>query len=373
MNTFIAEADLLVVGAGIIGLAHAFEAQQRGLKVVVLERDHHAVGASIRNFGHCCITAQDGDLLDLAVAGRPRWLAAARNAGFFAVESGALAVARSNTELELLGQLAQSRPMGQIQLRSADQVRETLSGGQPEIVGGAWLRDDLRVDPREAVGSLAQWLAGQGVQFFWNTSFLGLTAAGATTSRGEISAGHTLICAGHDLDYLFPELAAEREVFRCALQMIRVAAPDGFEVAPAVLTTTSMLRYPAFTAMPAARRLRQELAEADPVLLEIDANVMFTQRPDGSLLVGDSHVLGKSQAPFQTEATSEVLLDRASAVIGRGPLTVLERWQGVYAASPQQPYLIAPVGERATAVSVTSGIGMTISFGLAQKVLAGLS
>lgn len=372
MDTFLAEVDLLVVGAGVVGLAHAFEAQQRGLTVAVVDRDHRAVGASIRNFGHCCITAQDGDLLDLATAGRSRWLTAAGSAGFFAAESGALVIARSDTELELLDQLAQSRPEGQIHLRTAAQVRESLSGGQAEILGGAWLRDDLRVDPREAVGRLAEWLAGQGVRFFWNTSFLGFRASAAATSRGEIRAGHTVICAGHDLDYLFPELAAEREVSRCALQMIRVAAPEGFTVAPAVLTTTSMLRYPAFTAMPAAQRLRQELADADPVLLEIDANIMFTQRPDGSLLVGDSHVLDKTQPPFQCETTSDVLLHRVSQVIGRGDLRVLERWQGIYAASPQQPYLIAPVGERATAVTVTSGIGMTISFGLAQKVLAGL-
>lgn len=370
METFLAKADLLVVGAGIIGLAHAFEAHQRGLTVAVVERDHRAVGASVRNFGHCCITAQDGDLLDLAMTGRSRWLAAASKAGFFAVESGALAVARSDTELELLAQLAQSRSAGQILLRSEVEVRESLGGGQKEISGGAWLRDDVRVDPREAVGKLAAWLAEQGVQFFWNTNFLGLSTAGARTSRGDIAAAHTVVCAGHDLDYLFPELAAEREVSRCALQMIRVAAPEGFAVAPAVLTTTSMLRYPAFTAMPAAQRLRQELAESDPALLAIDANVMFTQRPDASLLVGDSHRSGKTQAPFQSEAVSELLLDRASQVIGRGPLRVLERWQGIYAASPQQPYLIAPIGERATAVTVTSGIGMTISFGLAQKVLA---
>lgn len=370
MDTFLAEADLLVVGAGIIGLAHAFEAHQRGLRVVVIERDHRAVGASIRNFGHCCITAQTGELLELAQSGRPRWLAASENAGFFSTESGALAVARSQTEMDLLEQLAQSRPLGQIQLRTAPEVRAALNGGQAEILGGAWLRDDLRVDPREAVSSLAAWLAEQGVKFFWNTAFSSLHDSGAHTSRGLIKAEHTVICVGHDLDYVFPQLAAERGVLRCALQMTRVEVAGRIRIDPAVLTTTSMLRYPAFVAMPAAATLRAELAEADPRLMEIDANVMFTQRPDGTFLVGDSHYLNPTQAPFQDEAVGQTLLDRAAELLGQGPFKVLERWQGVYAASSQQPFLIAPLSSSATAVTVTSGIGMTISFGLAQKVLA---
>ena len=37
--------DLAIVGAGIVGLAHAVEAVRRGLSVVVVERDERATGA----------------------------------------------------------------------------------------------------------------------------------------------------------------------------------------------------------------------------------------------------------------------------------------------------------------------------------------
>ncbi|HEY3736031.1 MAG TPA: FAD-dependent oxidoreductase, partial [Jatrophihabitans sp.] len=56
----LASADLVVVGAGIVGLGHAAAALRRGLSVVVLERDSRAVGASVRNFGHVCTTPQSG-------------------------------------------------------------------------------------------------------------------------------------------------------------------------------------------------------------------------------------------------------------------------------------------------------------------------
>ena len=52
------EFDLLVIGAGIIGLAHALHAARRGLKVAVLDRDAQANGASIRNFGFVTVTGQ---------------------------------------------------------------------------------------------------------------------------------------------------------------------------------------------------------------------------------------------------------------------------------------------------------------------------
>ncbi|MGE8396984.1 MAG: FAD-dependent oxidoreductase, partial [Comamonas sp.] len=40
--------DLIVVGAGIVGLAHAYVAAQKGLRVCVIDRDAACIGASIR-------------------------------------------------------------------------------------------------------------------------------------------------------------------------------------------------------------------------------------------------------------------------------------------------------------------------------------
>ncbi len=374
MNTA-RSSDVLVVGAGIAGLSHAIAALERGLTVTVIERDARAVGASIRNFGHACVTAQSGELLELATVAREKWLRYGKLAGFFHVESGALAIARTAAESAVIEELAGSRESGQVRLLTAHEVRERLgAASDPAIRGGALLRDDLRVDPREAVGALAAWLAEQpGVTFSWRTSYLGASGGVVRTTRGEFHAARTIVCVGHDLDLVHPELAEEYEVERCGLQMARVVAPDGLTLGPAVLTGTSMLRYPAFAETDAAAALRVEMAAEHPELVDIVANVMFTQRPDGTLIVGDSHRYGLTHDPFLAEATSTTLLDAVARILGAPDLTVLERWQGVYASSPRQPFLVSEVEPGVTAAIVTGGVGMTISLGLAEKTFSTFS
>ncbi|MFJ4026921.1 TIGR03364 family FAD-dependent oxidoreductase [Paenarthrobacter sp. NPDC089989] len=385
--------DVLVVGAGIVGLAHAAHAVANGLTVTIIERDHHAAGASVRNFGHCCITAQSGELYQLAQTSRKYWLEFAERAGFWAVESGAVVLAHTEAELAVLRELSSAREPGQVELLSPQETRARLGAGRdaeeethdggthqgawPGLVGGAFLRDDLRVDPRTTVARLADWLSRQpGVELHWNTSALAFNPqADATTvhtSRGGFTAKQVFVCVGHDVDYLFPDLAAEHRIQRCALQMSLAAKPSGLEVTPAVLTATSMLRYPAFTEMPAAAALRDEVQAAQPELLEIGANVMFTQRPDGSVILGDSHHYYLTADPFLDESVTAALNKDIEARIGL-PLDIVQRWQGVYASSDVAPILVRDIQPGVTVVSVTSGVGMTLSFGLAHRNVSRLT
>src|ERR1700758_666675 len=69
------DTDVCGVGAGIVGIAHALEARERGLRVVVLDRAERALGASVRNFGHGCVAAMaDGTAFEYALDSRRRWL-----------------------------------------------------------------------------------------------------------------------------------------------------------------------------------------------------------------------------------------------------------------------------------------------------------
>ena len=54
-----AEFDVAVIGRGIVGLAHAFAAARAGKRVVVIDRNARATGATIRNFGFITVTGQE--------------------------------------------------------------------------------------------------------------------------------------------------------------------------------------------------------------------------------------------------------------------------------------------------------------------------
>ncbi|WP_353946753.1 TIGR03364 family FAD-dependent oxidoreductase [Streptomyces sp. HUAS MG91] len=368
-------SDLVVVGAGIVGLAHAVEAVRRGLSVTVVERDRRPVGASVRNFGHCCITAQEGDLLGLAERSRTGWLDAAGRAGLWAPEAGALVVARSATELAVLEELRDERGADAVRLRTRDQVGDALgraADARGDLVGGALLPADLRVNPREAAPRLAAWLAEQpGATVVWGTNVTGVGEGTVHTARGDVHGERVLLCVGHDLDRLHPAEAEAHGIERCRLSMARIEAPEAFRTDAAVLTATSMLRYDAFTATPSAAALRAEVTAHSPELLDVVANVMFTRLPDGTVLVGDSHAYDATEIPFQDEAVSALLLREAARVLGVREVRVTERWQGVYASSPRGPLLVRDVAEGVRAISVTSGVGMTLSFGLAAATFDG--
>lgn len=360
--------DLAVVGAGIVGLAHAADALDRGLRTVVLERDERAVGASIRNFGHICVTAQLGRALEYGWTARERWIQVGEKVGFAVERSGTVVVARTALELAVLEEFAAARGSEQVVLLTAAEVRGRLPFATDEVLGGAHLPLDLRVNPEEVLTELAGWLVDSGVDIRFGTNVGELGSGTLHTTHGHILADRIVHAPGHNVDRLFPDIAESVQLRRCKLHMLGVAPPSPAPIQPGVLTGQALLRYQGLATMPSAGDVMRDFEDRYPELLAIEMNLMCTQRPDGTVVLGDTHQYARTHSPFDDEHITELLLREGTRLFA-APLTIRRRWCGVYAHSTVTDFLIAAPEPDVRVVSVTSGIGMTTAFGLAPVVL----
>lgn len=359
-------ADVVVVGSGIVGLGSAYAAVRRGLRVIVVDRTDGPIGATIRNFGHLCIGAQAGEARRYADASRDLWLRLSRDAGFWLRESGTLIAARRDDEIAVLEQAASD---GGIRMLEVDELLRLAPLRAAGLVGGAHIETDLQTDPRTAAAAIVRHLAALGVEFRFRTAVTAVSGARVDTTRGAITAGGVVIAVNHDIDQLLPEVAERVGVVRCALDMMRAAVTVRHPLAAPLLTGWSLVRYGRFAGTASAASLRERLHAERPDLAALDLNQMYTQLPDGTLIIGDSHATATAPGPFQPEAAFSAFLAEAEALFDMPAPRVLERWQGVYAKGPQE-FLIERIDEGMLALAATTGIGMTTGLGLAEENLA---
>ena len=365
--------DIAVVGAGIVGLAHALAATRQGLRVVVIDRDAQANGASVRNFGFVTVTGQEQGLV---------WRRARRSRDIWAAIAGPAGIAIEQTGLVMVAQRPEAAAVCQAFLGTdmaagcawldragADALLGDL---RPARLEGVLTSDiDLRVESRTAIPRLAAWLAtAHGVVFRRGTAVRAVESGRIDTTAGPIRAGAIVVCPGDDLATLFPDAIAAAGVTRCKLQMLRLAAP-GFRLPGAIMSDLGLVRYLGYAALPEATALRARLGAEQPAHLANGIHLIVTQGADGSLVVGDSHHYAATPDPFASAAVDRLILDEFHAVFGM-VLPVCERWTGTYASAAGHSIVETPMlGVRL--VVVTSGTGASTSFALAEEVIADLT
>lgn len=371
--------DVAIIGAGILGLAHAHAFAKRGLRVTVFERSGTPLGASIRNFGMVLVTGQPpGAMHALAQASREIWLGWASGAGLHVRCSGSLMFARSAAEARVTEAFAATRAHESgydAALLSRAALDDLYDGRFRKHCAALHGRADLQVFSREAVPALIDYLRRvHGVEFRFGTLVRGLDDGLVDTTAGVWRAEHVVVCAGHDyLSLLAPQLA-EVQPRVCRLQMLRVRPTTPFALDHAVLTGLSCLHYGAFSDLPEAAALREEVAMRAPELLEHGIHLLASPTPHGDLIVGDSHDYGDDPSPFNAAAIDEILLGLAEATLGSA-LRVIERWQGVYSArtgTSSAPFSVLRAAPKITGVFMHSGVGMSIGPALGERVVSHL-
>ena len=167
--------DAVVVGGGVVGLAAAWRARRRGLRVLVFERECTGAGASGVAAGMLApVTEADfGEetLLALNLAGLERWpafaeeLAAQSGDDIGYRRSGALVVAADRDDVEELRRLERlQRSLGlEARWLAGRECRRLEPGLSPRVTGGIEASAEAHVDPAATVAALrAAHLAAGG-------------------------------------------------------------------------------------------------------------------------------------------------------------------------------------------------------------------
>lgn len=358
--------DLVVIGHGIVGLAHALAAARAGHRVAVLDRDAQPNGASIRNFGFVTVTGQAWPITwDRARRAREVWTQVCAEAGIPILQRGLLMAARRPEALAVIEEFA-AGPMGQ----GCRILRDIPAPLAPGLLGALHSPHELRVESRDALPRLRAWLAERhGVALFPQCAALSVESGVVHTAMGRFTAPHIVVCPGTDLISLFPEAFAARGTTLCKLHMLRLADP-GWRLPWPVMSDLGLHRYRGYHGASSLPALRARLGVEQPAHLANGVHLIVVQSADGSLVVGDSHHYAATPDPFHPAAVDALILEEFTAVLGAPP-PVVDRWIGLYPSGPEDAFFEAPMpGVRL--VSVTSGTGASTAFGLAEEVLTDL-
>jgi FAD dependent oxidoreductase TIGR03364 len=366
--------DLAVVGAGIVGLAHAYAAARLGKRVVVIERSGRANGASIRNFGFITVTGQArGETWRRAKRSRDIWAELSAASGIAIEQAGLLLTMRRAESLRVAEAFLKTE-MGEdcSILDRTDLLTRAPQICATETLGALWSPHDVRVESRTAIPRLAEWLHERwGVDFLFETAALDIDPPRVQTSRGPIAADAAIICPGDDLVSLFPERIAKYQATKCRLSMLRLADP-GYRLPAALMSDLGLIRYLGYSALPEADLLRKRLEAEQPEHLRHGVHLIAVQSADGSLVVGDSHHYEDTPQPFAAAETEDLILGELRAATGIAVPRVIERWTGVYATAKDRAMFVDAPQPSIRIVLVTSGTGASTGFAIAEEVVGEL-
>lgn len=202
---FPTEVDVVVIGAGIIGVCTAYELAKKGHSVALIEKGVVAGEQSCRNWGW--VRQQNRDLheLSLAVLSVKRWdelgREVQRDLGFR--QEGSLSCTDDPaTAAKWEKWIKSAAEQGyHSELLTAQQAKERSRGSTTRWIAGAWSPTGSRAEPNMAAPAIAEGAKALGVSLHQNCAVRGIelangTVKGVWTERGLIRASSVVAAGG---------------------------------------------------------------------------------------------------------------------------------------------------------------------------------
>ncbi|MFJ9748483.1 TIGR03364 family FAD-dependent oxidoreductase [Streptomyces chartreusis] len=362
-----------VVGAGVVGTMHAWQAVERGHEVVQIEREAEARGASLRNFGQIWVSGRaGGEELATALRSRELWEGiGARVPGLGFRPNGSLTPVRGDLELAV-AEAAVAREDAAARghkLLTPDETRALNPALRGEFTAALYCERDAAVEPRTAQLALREeLLKSPNYTFLPGREVREVVGDGAVRDdHGDVHRGDVVVlCTGAWLGGLVRELAGpDLPVRRVRLQMMQTD-PLGEPLTTSVADADSFRYYPAY-ASDALDALNAGQAQARAAAAH-RMQLLMVQRADGGLTIGDTHEYEHPFAFDTVEDPYDHLTEVVESLLGRPLPKIRRRWAGVYAqcTDPGRVVHRQQVRDGVWLVTGPGGRGMTCSPAIAE-------
>lgn len=282
---------IVIIGAGVVGAATAYELARRGADVTLVEREAPGWGASGRNVGYLWShTRAEGVQLEMALAGRRRYLELVDELDDFElVESGGM-IYFFDHQRELFPAFVANRNAAGLpmELLDAATARERCPILPEDIGGATWNPLDAKVHPKRTAERLAEGAQRHGARLVTAdvTGFelAGGRCTGVRTATGGIAADTVIVAAGSWTPTLLDPLGIRVPIDPMRLQVIETE-PIAERFEPCLYGPTGVKQY-ALTKDLDGYEAELFTHPLEDVIPGTELLELAVQRRDGSVMLG---------------------------------------------------------------------------------------
>jgi D-hydroxyproline dehydrogenase subunit beta len=339
--------DAIVVGAGIVGSACAYDCAIEGMRVALVEGGEVGGGATGAGMGHIVVMDDSAAQFELTRYSRDLWkrMAAQLPSEAEYRECGTIWVAAGEEEMvavERKHEFYHERGV-ETKVLNAAELYSLEPHLRPGLSGGFLVPGDAVVYAPAVCRFLMQSAAQQGVTIHQEKVLTAHAGKVLLSSRRELSSARVVNATGEWADTLTPGIPVRRRKGHLAITD----------------------RYPGFI-----RHQLVELAYLKSAHSSTSDSVAFNLQPraTGQILIGSSRQFDVTSKDVETGILSTMLRRAIEYVPELATMSVLRTWTGFRAATPDKLPLIGPWQEDNTIYLATGheGLGITTSMGTAQ-------
>lgn len=370
MNT---KKNAIVIGAGIVGLATARALALKKYNVTIFERNPRAIGASVRNFGMVWPIGQPkGKLLDQAMRSRSVWEEICNEADIWYSKLGSLQLAYTNEERDVIEEFYDLNFYDRdIDILNRNKIINRFNGIMYNgLKGGIFSSSEIIVDPREALYKIPSLLGEKyKVKFHFNTCINQIEDNKVYSGKKYWEADKIFICSGQDFETLYPEVFTKSGLIKCKLQMMRtIPQGDQWQIGASVAGGLTLTHYKAFEECKSLPALKKRIETEMSEYVRYGIHVMVSQNSSYEFTIGDTHEYGLDLSPFDKSYLNELVLKYLRSFVKIKDMQIAETWNGIYAKTLNKTEYIHHPSDIVTIINGLGGAGMTLSFGLAEKI-----